>query len=211
VSLHEVGHGLFWSGSVSASRTQKTASFSSGASVGRFDTFLAASSKASVSRSCTRASDFYNAITNSGLRFTDPTAPGTDFGLYSPTDYTSGSSVYHHDPVRLASDCETNGIPPSECSDIMTNQLINGYTQRTVGEPVRRMMNAMRGSSRGPAAGSCDVPAGTVAAVSSASTTEKPSAPQFPRWGIYAISGAGIAVLALIGVVCVHIACRSAK
>jgi hypothetical protein len=178
----------------------KTASFSTGAAVGRFDKFLAASSKVSVALSCKQSTDFYNAVTNSGLRFTDPGMSGTDFGLYSPTDYTSGSSVYHHDPARLQKDCETNKIPHTECSDIMTNELLNGYTQRNIGEPVRRMMLSILGSSTGPSAGNCAVPAGTSAG-NGAGGGHSGRMSQFnlPSWALYAMGGVGFVGVALLG------------
>jgi hypothetical protein len=117
-SLHEIGHALFFTGVVGASPQRGTAGFTSGSNEpGRFDLFLAASSSAGVAASCASAPpNFYNAITNSGLRFTDPEVPGTDFALYSPFPFRPGSSVYHHSPDSIETDCENNGIARSECS-----------------------------------------------------------------------------------------------
>jgi hypothetical protein len=195
-------------GVVTASTSSREAGFSSrNSNPSRFDRFLAVSSSAGVAASCSNGKDFYNAITNSGLRFTDPASPGADFGLYSPTGYEPGSSVYHNDPKRLTSDCDKLGIARSECSDLMTQELLNGYTQRSVGEPVRRMMASLLGASKGQGVGSCAVGAGSgksdSSGTSGASATGGMPKINLPIWAWSAIGGVGlIGILLLIFAVC---------
>jgi hypothetical protein len=164
VALHELCHGLFMSGQVTTSKSERMASFNPAAPLpGRFDAFLAISSGAGVAAACTNKSDFYNAVTSSALRFKDPASSGTNFGLYSPADFAKGSSVYHFDAQTLASDCAANGIPTGDCSDIMTSALSNGYTQRSIGEPTLRVMRALLGKSSGMGSGgNCSSSAGGV-------------------------------------------------
>lgn len=205
-SLHEVCHGLFFSGVAQASSQQKVAGFASQSGLpGRFDRFLKASNQASVSNVCALdSSQFYNAVTNGGLRFTDPDQPGTDFGLFSPTDYLPGSSTYHHDPDRIGTDCQNNQIPDAECSDLMTHRLPNGYTQREVGEPVKRTMVALRGGNVGVTGGdNCSVPGGTGDTGSSGADGKSGglfgSGFVFPSWAIYVVAGiAGLGAIALV-------------
>lgn len=205
-SLHEQCHGLFFSGVVQASPQQRIANFDSdGNQPGRFDRFLAASSSTSVASVCSSdLGNFYNAITNSGLRFTDSDVPGTDFSLYSPTTYQPGSSTYHHDPERLASDCDNNEIPSDQCSDLMTQKLPNGYTQRDIGAPVMRMLSSMRGASTGATGNAnCNVAAGVPGAGESSSGGQNGSFGttfNLPRWAIYTVAGIGaVGLVMLIG------------
>lgn len=204
-SLHEVCHGLFFSGVAQASSQQRIAGFSSTSGLpGRFDRFLRASNKASVSNVCALdGNQFYNSLTNGGLRFTDPDKPGTDFGLFSPTGYLPGSSTYHHDPDRLAADCRSNEIASGECSDLMTHKLPKGYTQRSVGAPVQRTLAALRSGNRGVTGGeNCAVPAGSGSSAGGSGTKSGGvfgSGFIFPRWAIYVVAGiAGFGVIALI-------------
>jgi hypothetical protein len=114
---------------------------------GRYDRFVASSSAASVVSSCVNPKDLFTIVTSGGLRFLDPSASGTSF--------EEGSSIYHHDPKRLAADCSKLSISAADCSDLMTQSLPNGYTQRSVGEPVRRMMLSLLGVSIGLGPGVC--------------------------------------------------------
>jgi hypothetical protein len=204
-AMHELCHGLFMDGVVVVQDGSQEAGFSStGSTPGRYDRFLAVNSTTGVAASCSDPGQFFNAITNEGLRFTDPASPGTDFGLYSPTRYASGSSTYHHDPARLDSDCAKLKISKADCSDLMTQELNNGYTQRSIGEPVRRTMLTMLGSSKGQGAGSC-----AVAASSGKSGSDNGSfgngnttVLNLPNWSLYAIGAAVLAgVVLLVGAV----------
>jgi hypothetical protein len=208
-ALHEQCHGLFFSGVIQASTEQRVAGFSSGnGQPARFDRFLAASSAAGVASVCaSNGGNFFNAITNDGLRFTDPATPGTDFSMYSPLNYQPGSSTYHHDPDRLQADCANNQISSGDCSDLMTHKLPNGYTQRSIGVPVARMLAAMLGDNAGVAgSGSCNVPAGTASAeAKGGASADGTSGGVFdagfavPKWAIYAMGG--VASLGLIALV----------
>jgi hypothetical protein len=143
-------------GGVTASPSSGMAQLDSGRAIpGRYDRFLSSSSAASVVSSCVNPTDLFAIVTSGGLRFLDPSASGTSFGLYSPSPYEEGSSIYHHDPKRLATDCSKLSIASADCSDLMTQSLPNGYTQRSVGEPVRRMMLSLLGMSIGLGPGVC--------------------------------------------------------
>jgi hypothetical protein len=200
-ALHEQCHGLFFSGVIQASSQQRAAGFDSkGNKPGRFDRFLAASSSAGVASVCSAdTTNFYNAITNSGLRFTDSASPGTDFAMYSPYEYQPGSSIYHHDPDRLKKDCSSNGISDGDCSDLMTQKLPNGYTQRTIGEPVMRMLKSLRGGSRGTSGNAkCDVAAGSPGS-SSGNGGGFGTTFSMPKWAIYTVGGIGaVGAVALV-------------
>jgi hypothetical protein len=204
-AMHELCHGLFMDGVVVVPDGSSEAGFSSTASTpGRYDRFLAVNSTTGVTASCSDPGQFYNAITNEGLRFTDPASPGTDFGLYSPTRYASGSSTYHHDPARLSSDCAKLQISNADCSDLMTHELKNGYTQRSIGEPVRRTMMTMLGSSKGQGAGSCAVAASSGKSGSDTGLfgDAKTTVLNLPTWSLYAIGAAVLAgVVLLVGAV----------
>jgi hypothetical protein len=190
-SLHEAGHALFFSGAVSALAEESTASFATGSGhPGRFDRFLAASTKAGVAESCTGKKNFYDALTNSGLRFTDRETPGVDFSLFSPFPFRAGSSVYHHDPARLKQDCHDNNIAESECSDLMTQELLNGYTERAIGKPVRLTMQSVLGKAAGLGKGSCDVESGS--AVSSRSNGHWPGSGNLPAWLVGTMAGVAV-------------------
>jgi hypothetical protein len=72
--------------------------------------------------------------------------------------------------------------------DLMTQELLNGYTQRTIGEPVRRVMRSVLASSTGLGVGSCTVTAG----VSSNSRSEDASSSvTLPLWAAIAIGTIG--------------------
>lgn len=150
VALHEVGHGLFFAGVMQASPRQGIADFAfRNSRPARFDRFLASDVKSGLA-ACAPPKAIFDSITGAKLRFVDPESPKTtDFGLYSPSAYTAGSTTYHQDPSTVLADCKKLDISDDDCSDIMTQSLPNGYTQRAVGEPVKRIMNAMLGASVG--------------------------------------------------------------
>lgn len=206
-ALHEVCHGLFFSGVVTA--RGENAFFSSGSQrPARFDTFLAASTGSGLASQCKGDGGlFFRAVTNGGLRFTDEAAEGVDFSLYSPEKFQPGSSTYHHDPARLGEDCRKAGIAAQDCSDLMTQKLPNGYTQRVIGTPVLLMLKSMRGTSRGARASEvdCNVPAlapgarreedgGNGKSVFTESFT-------MPPWAIACIAG-----IAAVGIIAVAVA-----
>lgn len=151
VALHEVGHGLFFAGVMQASPRQSIADFAfRNSRPARFDRFLSSSAADKGLASCATPTTIFDTITGSSLRFIDPNAADTtNFGLYSPSSYLPGSTTYHQDPATYQDDCDAVGISAENCSDLMTQSLPNGYTQRSVGEPVERIMNAMLGGSGG--------------------------------------------------------------
>jgi hypothetical protein len=202
-SLHETTHGVFFSGVVDVDAGARVAFFASGSTIpARFDQFLAASDGSSLAERCiANGTLFYDAVTNGGLVFEDRSARKvTHFGMYAPTLFQQGSSTYHHDPARLASDCEAARIDRKDCSDLMTQKLPNGYTQRALGEPVLRMLTASLGpgSGIGPG-GSCDVSTGRASAAESAGGmgTEQVSLPSWAVATIAAIGVVGVAALVL--------------
>lgn len=145
VALHEVAHGLFFVGVLQGAQDQKLANFAFRDRIpSRFDRFLAQNSSASLAPCKESPEGIFDSVTSRKLRFIDPKYPEeTNFGLYSPTEYSLGSTAYHQDPVSYLHDCKKLEIPFNECSSLMTEALPNGYTERSVGTPVKRIMNAM--------------------------------------------------------------------
>lgn len=152
-ALHELGHGLFFFDTAHISASQKIADFSfRNSRPSRFGRFLSTGpTKAAAGlASCTKPSSIYGELTSNSLRFIDPSdSNGTNFGLYSPVIFMYGSSVSHTDEDTLFDDCRAAGIKMKDCSGVMNHRLANGYTERTVGVPVERMMNAILGNSTG--------------------------------------------------------------
>lgn len=145
VALHEIAHGLFFAGVLQGAQNQKLANFAfRDRTPSRFDRFLAQNSSASLAPCTESPEGIFDSVTSRKLRFIDPDYPEeTNFGLYSPTEYLLGSTAYHQDPVSYLRDCKKLGIPFKDCSSLMTEALPNGYTERSVGTPVKRIMNAM--------------------------------------------------------------------
>lgn len=210
-SLHELTHGIFLSGVVDVDTESRQAFFaSSSGSPARFDMFISASTGAGLAEICNQnRTRFYDAVTNSGLAFSTP--DGDSFGLFSPTIYLPGSSTYHHDPDRLDSDCRAAGIRAEDCSSLMTEKLPNGYTERSLGEPVLRMMNAVRGRSAGIAGGgaTCDVPRGVKGAGVRAEIGERFDVPVWVIATVAAVVGVG-GIIAVVGLVSTIVA-KSAR
>jgi hypothetical protein len=148
-AMHEQCHGMFFTGLIDV--RERAAEFTAGRDrPARFDRFLVGPSGAGLATSCSADSGkLFASLTNGQLNFDDPKAPGTAFPLYSPRGYQTGSSTYHHDGERLKKYCAAAGISDNECSDLMTPSLPNGYTQRSIGTPVRLMLESLRGDSAG--------------------------------------------------------------
>jgi hypothetical protein len=201
-SLHELTHGMFFAGVVDVDPARGVGFFSSGSMrPSRFDRFLTASSGAGLATMCNgNGTYFYNAVTNGGLSFTDAAHAGTSFALFSPTTFQPGSSTYHHDPSRLAADCKSAGIAHADCSDLMTQKLPNGYTQRALGEPVLRMLAAVLSDSAGvKGAAGCDVSAGVAGRDGSEGGAAFGERFDLPPWAIATVTGiAAIGVLAVV-------------
>lgn len=197
-ALHEACHGLFFSGLIQVDTQSGIAGFANNGP-GRFDRFIMASNGEGVAEACSAdQSNFFTAVTNNGLRFANPSDDSINFGLYSPTNFQAGSSIYHHDPSTIDGDCERLGVSDENCSDLMTERLTNGYTQRNVGDPVMRVMQSMRGDSPGLAGETCSVAPGnpdenpTPNSGPRESSGELPNAQlSIPRWAIYTIAAVG--------------------
>jgi hypothetical protein len=144
VVLHEVCHGLFFNGRFGSNSIY----YDGGFLPGRFDRFLVPSSTASMADKCYSKTDLAAIMVNS-KRFVDPTNAGTNFQIFSPNPYQPGSSTYHFDTTKLSSDCVNLGIPPSECSALMTPSLTNSALKRSPGMTTLRVMNAIFSSSAG--------------------------------------------------------------
>lgn len=194
--LHELTHGLFFSGTIKADAATRRANFSRN-TPGRFDQMMQVENSIPVARRCTDPKNLFNAITNPTLKFVD-TASEADFGLYSPGLFTSGSSVYHFDNLTLSADCERANIRREDCSDLMTPQLNMGYTQRSIGETTSRVLKAMMSLSAGVVGdANCDLPDSPLDAGSADAIAFK-----LPTWGKATVGGvAAVGAIMVAGVV----------
>lgn len=149
--LHELTHGLFFTGAIQADVAKGSASFSL-STVSRFDQFIQAEGNISVARSCSlpnRKSDLYNAVRSPQLSFV-----GSNFriGLFAPRTFQRGSSIYHFNNETIDADCSAQGLSGTDCSDLMTHELRRGYTNRNLGETTLGVYKLMRGNSNGVSA-----------------------------------------------------------
>lgn len=157
VAIHEICHGLFFTGALIARPQVQVAEFQSqDAYPGRFDQFIQMRNGVGIARSC-NIHEMYQALTRRGLMFRTTTKDST-FMLYAPTEYRPGSSTYHLDSLGLQDDCRRQAISLEQCSDLMTFELDPGYTRRVIGIPTLRIMNSVMGKSQGLVKSSCDVP-----------------------------------------------------
>lgn len=204
--LHELTHGLFFSGTVNI-RNITEASYTNKLP-GRFDQFMKVGENIGVVRSCRRGEDLFNAITSNNLRFTDRRS-GTDFALFAPRSFEAGSSMYHfNSTASLEANCDSLGIDRDDCSDLMTHELVYEYTRRTLGETTLRVYRTMRSASVGPAKGEeCSVPLFPNRQAPGRGISPQGGddvGPQFvmPGWGIITVAViGGIGVLMVFGVV----------
>lgn len=194
--LHELTHGLFFSGAIEADGTQRTARFSKGVP-GRFDQMMQVEKTIAVAQSCTDPKNLFNAITNPTLRFVNGESKA-DFGLYAPGLFASGSSIYHFNNETLTQDCERADIAREHCSDLMTPQLNMGYTQRSIGETTSRVLKAMMSLSQGVEGNAnCSLPDSPLLA----NNTEA-NAFRLPTWGKATVGGvAAVGAILVAGVI----------
>lgn len=197
--LHELSHGLFFSGTIQADPNNRKAQFAEG-QPGRFDVFMSVVGRVPVAQKCGGDDkNLFNAITNPSLRMKDD-ATGANFGLYSPPLFVPGSSTYHFDNETLSADCAGNNIPKSDCSDLMTHQLDDGYTQHSIGETTLRVLRAMKSSGDGVRGGEqCDLPESPIPDTSNSQGVGGGALDfKLPTWGI-----ATVAVVAGVGFILV--------
>jgi len=140
VMVHEIGHGLFFQGVLTASiprvarpATERGAGgapcadgggdlggrptvrtvIGTGAPYTRFDSLLATRSPhagALLPACATSPSQLVAALTAGDLAFVAPAVPG-GLSLFAPAPLVPGSSVYHLDPARVAADCAAADLP----------------------------------------------------------------------------------------------------
>lgn len=201
--LHELTHGLFFSGTIKMGeeRNANKAEFQRNRP-GRFDQFMQVEDNIGVVRSCKNPADLYKAVTSPNLRYVDKPR-GANFGLYAPYPFAEGSSTYHFNNTRsLNRDCARLNIPPRQCSDLMTHELVYSYTQRNLGETTLRVYRSVRSSRQALAKGAkCDVPDySTWYSAASAGSRERQIGPfKLPTWTIAAVAGiAGLGAVVVI-------------
>jgi hypothetical protein len=77
----------------------------------------------------------------------------------------------------------------------MTKELLNGYTQRTIGQPVLLMLQSMMGGNiNGMGAGTCQVSPNAGGTTGSGGLIPN----SLPIWSIYTIAGVGGAFLLIV-------------
>lgn len=203
--LHELTHGLFFSGSIAGDNVTRTANFGSNRP-GRFDQFMRVEGNIPVARVCARnETNLFNAVTNPTLRFVDRDS-GANFALFAPGRYQKTSSSYHFESKFLPQDCQSGGIEPSQCSDLMTHQLNVGYTQQEIGETTFRVLRAMRSDAVGVlGTASCNLPDSPL----TSEIDDTVATFTLPSWGIVTVAVvAGVGALMVVGVVFSSVAAR---
>lgn len=213
--LHELTHGLFFSGTIKVPSSGGTATYSN-QRPGRFDQFMKVVGDIGVVRACKESKDLFNAVTSDNLRFFDEQS-GSNFGLFAPYPFASGSSMYHFNNTRaLKQDCAAMNIATDNemCSDLMTHELLPDYTQRVLGETTLRVYRAMKSSAAGAGRGrKCDVPDSSKRAPSGeGSSSPSAAAPSFtlPPWGIAAVAVlGGVGAILVFGVIVSSVAGRA--
>lgn len=129
----------------------------------RFDNFLFvgdAGTDPLVSR-CDDESRFYAAQTGNNMYFVETQAAlTTNFRLYAPSPYESGSSVSHFEyrDGAIGVDCVKNGIDPADpeqCSALMTPSAAAGDYIRYIGENTLRVARSIRSSAAGSSMITC--------------------------------------------------------
>lgn len=188
IVLHELTHGLFFSGAIVTTGTNR-AKFEDGAK-SRFDQFIEVEEDIAVAENCVDT-DLYNAIRSPNLRFHSPDNK-IKMGLFAPRQYVRGSSTYHFNNFTFQEDCRYNKISVLDCSDLMTHELGQGYTRRFVGDATMRVYDAVRSSSAGHTKKQdCAVPDYTEDDVSSKNFV-------LPLWNISFVVTATITGIALV-------------
>lgn len=205
--LHELTHGLFFSGTMKVNNFTRTASYLDKAP-GRFDQFMRVEGDIGVVRSCDDDKELFRAATSPNLRFFDGTT-NANFGLFAPWPFSPGSSLYHfNNTATLYRDCDALNIARIDCSDLMTHELVSGYTQRSLGETTLRVYRAMRSSVAGvPRGRKCVIPdySGRGPGEGLAANSVPPFT--MPVWGIATVAAVGgVGVLLVIGVIISSIA-----
>eukprot|EP00184_Porphyridium_aerugineum_P004084 CAMPEP_0184694644 /NCGR_PEP_ID=MMETSP0313-20130426/2526_1 /TAXON_ID=2792 /ORGANISM="Porphyridium aerugineum, Strain SAG 1380-2" /LENGTH=451 /DNA_ID=CAMNT_0027152963 /DNA_START=116 /DNA_END=1471 /DNA_ORIENTATION=+ len=166
VALHEIGHGLYFDGSLSPSNNGPSSDALTFGYLGdglpsRYDEFMTLKTGVGIVASCTSSGDvpemLYDAATSPGLFFY--TSRG-NFTLYSPTTFSPGSSVYHivEDDDQIKRDCRDAGIDSNDCSDLMSPALPMGYRQHSIGLNTLRILDMMLSKATGSINGTCIVP-----------------------------------------------------
>lgn len=197
--LHELTHGLFFSGTAHVPSNARIGVFSR--HPGRFDEFMEVEGNIGVARSCKKGDDLFNAFISPNLRFLGSSSEA-NFGLYAPFPFDEGSSVYHFNNTKsLRADCSALGIAMKDCSDLMTHELVSGYTQRDLGETTLRVYRAMRSSALGrPNSRVCNVP--NYYGRETYDEEDEDSTFNLPTWGIYVVAGvAGLGVFLVLGAI----------
>lgn len=201
--LHELTHGLFFTGSLNVNENHATAEFRNGYA-SRFDQFMQAEGNISLVASCNTEeyqTDMYNAIRSPNLRFVDEGI--IDIGLYAPRVYAMGSSIYHFNNETIESDCKKANIATSDCSDLMTHELKQGYTNRQLGSTTLRVYDAIRSSSAGVAAeAQCDIPNYVSNGSIIPNDANSNKAFTLPPWGIATVAAIGaVGAVIVVGAV----------
>lgn len=178
--LHELTHGLFFTGAIQPSSTStstapsvpsssdttsptpessgQSASFRLGHAA-RFDQFIRVEGNISVAKSCNgnvakNGENLYNAIRSPHLQLVGRIRNRVfEMGLHAPRVYAKGSSVYHFNNETIEKDCERSDIPSGACSDLMTHELKQGYTNRDLGQTTLGVYELMRSQQDGVKAG----------------------------------------------------------
>lgn len=197
--LHELTHGLFFSGTIEVPQDERSASYMHKVP-GRFDSFMRVEGDIGVVRSCAEPDRLFNAVTSPYLRFFDEENTA-NFALFAPYPFASGSSIYHFNNTKsLLRECNELGIPDLSCSDLMTHELVYAYTQRSLGETTLRVYRAMRSNAAGPPSGrKCDV-ADNSGRNGLAFGTNDPFT--LPLWAIITVAGlGGLGAILVFGVI----------
>lgn len=226
--LHELTHGLFFTGAIqytptststtspSSSNTESSENSSSGQSASfrfgnaaRFDQFIRVEGNISVAKSCNgdnipkNGENLYNAIRSPNLQLVGRLRNRVfEMGLHAPRVYARGSSVYHFNNETIEEDCDRSGIPSGACSDLMTHELKQGYTNRDLGQTTLGVYDLMRSQQDGVKAGAPCVVQDYQPDDSGPGGSGEPGTFDLSTWGIIIISVVGaVGVILVVSVV----------
>lgn len=153
VCLHEIYHGLFFSGgniAVSLSRKEEAkyiGTFLRESVVGRFDAFMANQDDCNITAYAKNPEFLGTVLTGNNLWFVSESERIAR--LHAPRPYTQGSSLYHLSESVYGTSDENN--------DLMTPALGSAYAQHNIGAIVSRMQELVLNTSHYSGSDACRI------------------------------------------------------
>ncbi|KAK4534777.1 hypothetical protein CDCA_CDCA02G0802 [Cyanidium caldarium] len=143
--LHEIAHGLGFSGTITADASTQTARYGLAFDThygypafsvpGRFDSLITDVVGCGVLDACSAHGDgaLYQALTTLNSLYIGG-ADGGHFMLYSPDPYNAGTNVYQFSPTTWKRDCVLANVSVLACSSLVTPYALPGEQVHQIGE-----------------------------------------------------------------------------